>query len=123
MVNNKSMIMGPGGKPQPGIKINPDDCDEMFCTYCDSPSFITITRYRAVSVLLMPPAGGHLTLSTIHCSNCRAELDLKTAKKWAHLDKEGRAEAREHRDKAAKEKMDKGVGFKATEGVGFKMGG
>lgn len=116
--------MGPIGQKQQQVKINPDDCPQMFCPFCENESFITITRFKAVSVLLMPPSGGHLTLQTTHCTKCHEELDLELAKKWATLTPEKRKEAREAKIKAYKEKIAKGVGvgFKATKGVGFKKG-
>jgi hypothetical protein len=92
---------------QQGIKINPDLCPEIVCTYCDSPTFIEVTRLKAVPVLIMPPAGGHITLKTIHCSHCRRELDLEKAKDWAHLDREGRDDARRQSREALKEKAQK----------------
>lgn len=130
-----NQILGPGGGPpqgaQPPQQINLDinQCPEVQCTYCDCPTFITITRLRAVPVLLMPPQGGHVTLTTIHCSNCRRELDLDTAKKWAFLKPEERAQARAKSKKALAEKADKSAsrpsfgGKKAPMGVIAKKGG
>ena len=102
-----SNIIAPGGglpAAQQQVNIDPSQCPEIFCTYCDSPTFITITRLRAVPVLLMPPEGGHVTLTTIHCSNCRRELDLQLAKKWAPLTPEERNDARAKSQRAMAEK-------------------
>jgi len=113
--------MPPG--PQQQINVDINQCPEVFCTYCDCPTFITITRLRAVPVLLMPPQGGHITLTTIHCSNCRRELDLETAKKWAPLTAEERADARSKSQKALAEKAAKSAskpqfdGKKEPQGV------
>jgi len=105
--NNRSNVIGQ--QPPQNLKIDPNQCPEVLCTYCDCPTFITISRVKSVPILMMPPQGGHITLSTVHCSNCRKELDLETGKKWAHLSKEDREIARANKNKAAKEKKDKGL--------------
>jgi hypothetical protein len=131
-----SNIITPGGglpaarqqAPQQQLNIDPSQCPEVFCTYCDSPTFITITRLRAVPVLLMPPEGGHVTLTTIHCSNCRRELDLQLAKKWAPLTQAERQDARSKSQKALAEKEAKSAGKPViagrseTQGVIAKKG-
>jgi hypothetical protein len=104
---NKSNIIG--NQPLQNIKIDPSQCPEVICTYCDCPTFVTISRVKAIPILMMPPQGGHVTLTTVHCSSCRMELDLETAKKWAHLSKEDREIARDSKNKADEQKKKKGL--------------
>ena len=89
---------------QQKLNIDPKLCHEILCTYCDEEKFMNIVQIKAVPVLMMPPAGGHLNLTTVHCLNCGKELDLERAKKWAPLKKEERDDARKQMRSAELEK-------------------
>ena len=88
-------------------KINPDDCPEVYCTYCDNPTFMLITRIKAVSVFQQPPNGAHFNQNSMFCTNCHIELDLERAKKWAFLPTVERIAAKDQMLKAIKEKEEK----------------
>jgi len=105
---NQGQMM-PGQQPQQGLNIDPNLCPQILCTFCDCETFMKIERLKAVPVLMMPPNGGHINLSTIHCTNCQKELDLERAKKWAGLSKEERQQARFQMQTAEAEKAAKGV--------------
>ena len=102
-----------GGQPMPPgatqMRINPDDCPRILCTWCDCPDFVQIVHLKAVSVLVIPPNGGHLNELHLLCTNCNTELDLERAKKWAFLSEENRTEAQSQMIQAIKEKEAKNV--------------
>jgi hypothetical protein len=63
-----------------------------------------------VGVLQLPPHGGHYEMAKIFCAQCRYEFDLEKAKKWAFLEPEERADAREKYIKSLEEKAEKQKG-------------
>ena len=73
---------------------NPDDCADIECCICGCPSFVRISSIKAISILQLPPKGGHFEMTKIFCSSCQVELDLERAKKWAFLTPKEREHSR-----------------------------
>jgi hypothetical protein len=106
-------LIGGGGQPiMPAIKqprINPEDLPVMHCCECDATKFLTVSEFRAISVLQAPPHGGQAILAMTICANpeCNAPLDVKRSQQWASLSDEDRDKAREQMWKARDEKAKK----------------
>jgi hypothetical protein len=105
-------LLNAGGGPIVPVKqprIDPNDLPVMHCCECDATKFLTVTEFRAISVLQAPPHGGQAVLSMTVCANpdCNAPLDVKRSQKWAVLSEDDRTKAREQMWKARDEKMDK----------------
>ena len=89
------------------MRVDPDQCKDMECTYCGCKTFVQVSALRAVPILMAPPNGGHLVSSEFCCTNCMIAVDIDRSKRWAFLTEEERQKARTDMLQSMKEKHEK----------------